>query len=622
MKKLALSAFLVLTSCAQMMGAVGADTNPSGSGSGHEKTATTGGGGSGGTTPEPTKTGGDTPEPVAAKPDPTPPPPTGGKDAEGDDIVVVAPRIGLEVIKPFAAPWCDLAKDKGYSVGAMARAIQRGLKEGWGGSVMLEAGEAVCVTPGAPGYMKNTMAIVQDWVNMTGQTKAEAVESIRARMQKEAWEAGYAATCNSMTVSGEASDEDKALNEARRRFFGCNYHKVPQWSENNTDSIRGYLDFGAGPVDPVLQVYEVRQCLFNYSADRNPQYTDVFNWAVCSPVGNRLDKAAFDKHVAGLKLDLYGRTIARESFAVAKMLHLRYAGTAKGMIQQEPAFKALFEIPEKEWTKWEKLRVDHKAAIDAAMAYHKLFFGPSKNARKGCFENLRKVWAPYIAKIKVTDLQAARTALTHEVNSILTIEMMLCSAADGQSLFANLISRELGYSRFVSGPRTGTYWAMIDAIVEIIADRESFPMRPKQSLGHVGVNFNTALSYARDNDSFGGDAESVIDKLQPTGDDVKIIFIKTKMMVDELSCKQTNKISRINDSGIVEYQSDCRPVGKKEVTLQEEPVIIPAWAAGGLKKGNLGSFFIKGPDRRGFPATVWADKDKKSIVNYLGVELK
>ena len=620
MKKLALFACILLASCTQLKGAVGMDTNPSGDG----KTATNTGGG--GKTTDDAKTtdggGGTTTEPVAATPDPPPPPPTGGRDAGADDIVVVAPRDGVEVIKPLAAPWCDLAKSKSYSTGAMSRAIQRGIKDGWGGGVMLEAGEAVCVNPGAPGYMKNTMAIVQDWVNMTGQTKAEAIESIRARMQKEAWEAGYAATCNSLTVSGEASEADKALNEARRMFFGCNYHKVPQWSENNTDSIRGYLDFGAGPVDPILQVYEVRQCLNNYSADRNPQYTDVFNWAVCSPVGNRLDKAAFDKHVAGLKLDVYGRTIARESFAVAKMLHLRYTGIAKGMIAQEPAFKALFEIPEKEWTKWAKLAADHKAAIDAAMAYHKLFFGPSKNARKNCFEKLRLVWAPYIAKIKITDLQAARTALTHEVNSILTIEMMLCSAADGQSLFANLISRELGYSRSVIGPRTGIYYAMIDAIVEIIADRESFPMRPKQHYGHVGVNFYTALSYARDKDSFGGDAESVIDKLQPTGDDVKIIFIKTKMMVDELSCKQTNKISRINDSGIVEYQSDCRPVGKKEITLQEEPVIIPAWAAGGLKKGNLGSFHINGPERRGFPATVWADKDKKSIVNYLGVELK
>ncbi|MBU1243010.1 hypothetical protein KKD52_18585 [Myxococcota bacterium] len=344
--------------------------------------------------------------------------------------------------------------------------------------------------------------------------------------------------------------------------------------------------------------------------------------AVCSPVASRLDKAAFDSHVAGLKLNLYGRTIARESFAVAKMLHYRYAGTAKVMIAQEPAFKALFEIPEKEWTKWEKLRADNKAAIDAAMAYHKSFFGPSKNARKGCFENLRKVWAPYIAKIKAADLQAARMALTREINSILSTEMMLCSAADGQSLFANLISREFGYSFSVSGPRMGIYYAMIESIVGTIADRENFPMRPKQNMGHVGVNFNVALSYARDKDSFGSEGEAVIEKLTPSGDDVKITFIKIKMMVDELSCTETNKIRYINASGIVEYQQDCRPIGRKEVTLQEEAIIIPAWSAGGLKKGNLASFYINGPQRRGFPAVVWADKEKKSIVNYLGVELK
>ncbi len=618
MKTLAVLAIpLLLASCTQLKGAVGMDTNPSGDG---KAASNTSGGKTGGDGR--TDGGGTTTEPVAARPDPPPPPPTGGRDAEGDDIVVVAPRDGVEVIKPFAAPWCDLAKSKSYSTGAMARAIQRGIKDGWGGGVMLEAGEAVCVNPGAPGYMKNTMAIVQDWVNMTGQTKAEAVESIRARMQKEAWDKGQEETCAALGVSREASDEERALVAARQRFFGCNYDKAPQWSQNDTDSIRGWLDFGGVPADPVLHVYEIRQCLRNYAPGKDPQYNDVFNWAICSASASRLDKAAFDKWLAGAKLNIYGRTIARESFSVARMLHLRYAAIAKMLIKQEAAFQGLFELPEKEWTKWEKLRADHKAAVDAAMAYHKLFFGPSKNARKGCFENLRKLWAPGLAKAKPTTLQDARTAINHEINNLVTAELMLCAAADGQSLFSNLLERERAFSRRLRGPRGAAFYAMIDALTALIADRENFPMRTKQYLGYDDEFIRIALSYARDKDSFGSDAESVIDKLTPAGDDVKITFAKVKVMTDELSCKPTNRINYINASGIVEYHNDCRVVGQKEVTLQEEPVIVPAWAAGGLKKGNLGSFYINGPERRGFPSAVWADKDRKALVNYLGVELK
>ncbi len=616
MKKLALVAFILLASCTQLKGAVGMDTNPSGDG----KTANTGG-----TTTQPAATnnnGGTTTEPVAARPDPPPPAPTGGRDAEGDDLIVVAPAPGVEVIKPLAAPWCDLAKSKSYSTGAMARAIQRALKDGWNAAITFEVGEAVCVNPGAPGYMKNTAAAVQAWVNATGQTRAEAIESIRARMDKDAWDKGQQETCAAQGVTREASEDDRAFAAARQRFFGCNYDKIPQWRENNTDTIRGYLEFAGLPTDPILHVYEVRQCLHDFDGTWQPDYNDLFRWIVCSPVAARLDKAAFDRHVAGAKLNTYGRTIARESFAAAKMLHARYASIAKDLIAREAALKTILDAAETAWVKWEKLAAEHKASVDAALAYHKLFFGPSKSARKGCFENLRKLWAPMIAKAKPADLKAARELINGAVYDLLTTELMLCGGADGQSLFGNLLLKERGYSRHVRGPRTAAYFAALDAVSDVLADREKFPMRPNAYLGYNDDPISAALSYAREKDNFGSDAESVIDKLQTTGDDVKITFIKVKIMVDELSCKQTNRIAYINASGIVEYQSDCRPVGKKEVTLQEEPIIIPAWAAGGLKKGNLASFYINGPERRGFPVAVWADKEKKALVNYLGVELK
>lgn len=80
---------------------------------------------------------------------------------------------------------------------------------------------------------------------------------------------------------------------------------------------------------------------------------------------------------------------------------------------------------------------------------------------------------------------------------------------------------------------------------------------------------------------------------------VKLTFEKDTYKGEEaVSCRQTNRITRIRSDGTLEYEEICdyRPVSR--TVERHAPVVVPAGEAKGLKKGDVVVFIARGEEAR------------------------
>jgi hypothetical protein len=522
------------------------------------------------------------------------------------------PKVGkLETGK--APPWC-----KGYepsSTDSNIHWVKDYLeREGWSEKTISYVAKAACDKPRdgdrqaqvaewAAAYKKALGASDQDFVELMSygilsQEQSSKLENEQCASYKEKDE--------------EASAEQKTLRNAVAAVLGC--------GRNSSDSLLWWLDRP--------QISEIqRTALINQCVQGDPEKDDKVKgeFAFCLVDFKKLDRAAFDKELASLELNLYGKTSAVQSFLTAKTNATFLLKKYEGLAQKDEDWKRLFEAPEKGYQSWIKEYEANKAAFDAVKKFDAKAAKGSKKAMAGCSEELRGLFLDHLAAAKkVKNIEQAKAAATDLVGYPLLVAMMRCDAAEERYLPVSAAEHLfMEQAKTHRGPRFEAYEASVTALNGIRADREKFPLeRMYPNPPGTGRDlWYKAYEQTFNKINYDKPATGQIKTVKAKGDMTYLTF-KTVSWKEEVAvnCRDTRKVYRIRDDGTLEYEQKCN---YKTETMKstEQPVSVPNDFAKGLAPGMMVELMIDNAKsgRVGIPSGVWKDTAKKKFIGTFGV---
>src|SRR5262245_42228061 len=161
----------------------------------------------------------------------------------GERMPGLAPDPGRDKAPVRPGPWCGAVKlnRNAYHTSSVAAAYEGAKSNGF--LSLIKAAELSCIyTTAKVGQVASAM-IEQAWINLTGLSEPDAVESITARINGDAWKADQQKLCGALTVSDETLGEDQTFMKTRQALFGCP-NGYAQWGESNRppDNLLSFLD--------------------------------------------------------------------------------------------------------------------------------------------------------------------------------------------------------------------------------------------------------------------------------------------------------------------------------------------------------------------------------------------
>lgn len=537
---------------------------------------------------------------------------TPGSTAAPQGGVTPTPTVGnYEAGK--SPPWCaGHTPSTGDSNASWFKSYYE--REGWAGKTIEYAAKAACDKPNDGERQKQ----VAQWSAMYkadffGATDRDFVEAMTFGMlpQEEGNRLQEEQCAPYKTRDAEASAEQVALRSAVAWVLGC--------GNDPDDDILYWLDR-----PQIMEVHRV--ALVNTCVRHDPaKETTKGEFAFCMVDLKKLDRAALDKELASMKVNLYGKLNVVQSFQIAKkraqLLLQKYAELAK-----DEDWQRLLAAPEAGWASYMKVHQANLPVFEAIRDFDRNAAKGSKKALAGCAATLRPLLFAHMSKQKVKSLEEAQNAASDNVGYPLMVAMMRCDAAEG-NLLAVSAAQDLFMNRAKSrrGPRFESYDATLKVLNDIRADREKFPLeRTYPNLPDTGRQLWYAAYEQTFNKISHDRGTGQIQDAKQKGDVVHLTFKTVKWKDQEAyGCRNTRRIYRIRDDGTLEYEQVCK---YKTVTRSSTlaPVDVPADFAKGLKPGMMVELTLDtGRDgkvmRTGLPKSVWRDVDKKKFAGTYGV---
>src|SRR5581483_2590218 len=136
-----------------------------------------------------------------------------------------APGPGLETAHPSAAGWCTGIEREAnpWDPGRAGRTYGDFLAHGYWTSVLRTAKYQCQADQSDPVVQQLNAELVQDWINILGQSERDAIASIAVRLRPDQMEAGKQKVCAALAISDEVLGEDRTLMTARRAIFNCDF---------------------------------------------------------------------------------------------------------------------------------------------------------------------------------------------------------------------------------------------------------------------------------------------------------------------------------------------------------------------------------------------------------------
>jgi hypothetical protein len=549
-----------------------------------------------------------------------------------NDLPVVTPEPGRDKAADRAPPWCDGLAIRDWSPSSLPRTL-RSATEDW--RAYLSAAEATCAWPKERSVQKAVGVIVQSWINITGLSENDAIASLKARLGGEKLEADHKQLCQALTISDEVDGEDKAFARARQVLFGCAGSDQALWLDTGNhvpDDLITYLDNSATPPDELVRLAWVTDRA-RFSLTRQGHDLEV---GLLTYIYDQIDYQALSAGAIGKLMEqapykgsTYARVVVMESMGRAR----KAIAAVEALVKQKSADadwkELLVTAPQRGVAGWNAASATWKAQIARSNELEHAFWGPSRKAVKGCWKTLRGDFLQVAATLDHTSGANFERSLSDPVASLLFARLALCASIDhpdkhyAGKLVA--ISDELRYSR---GPRLAAYYAGIDALNAILADRGKFPVsardidyprdRPLYDVALTEANKDlTGIGYALENE------DGIVKSVKKSGDGVVISFVSNIVQKMTYACRETTKLRMIKADGTLVYDSICHEAGMKPFDRTHADIVIPAEYAAGIKAGAALEFSTGGGDapRPAMPTAVYADKTKKKLVNYYGLEL-
>lgn len=544
------------------------------------------------------------------------------------EVVTFAPAPGVPRIAATAPTWCDAfpaGEVDGWRSSSATQNLQVIKEKGWYWSQSRDVMKALCSNPRDPLVPAQTGQFLQLWANQTGLGGADLDAFLRLFAVEKAYDAARDRSCAAVKVSEEAGDRDRAFGEATRLMLGCG--GAPYFvSGGSTDDLSWHYDRGVAPPSESLRAFVTLACLPRPDEAIGPR--DLARYAVCGHDARALDPKALAAELA--RGDAFAGFLLRAQHHQARSTAAGYEAAARAQAAQDPAWKALlFDAPDRAWQAWTAGHAANQAAFAAAMAYEDLHDGPSRKARTGCWDRTWSTLTRYVAAQQARTARAVRGALTDTFGAVLLGHAMLCADGEGQAYVSDQLKALYSAARPARGPRYAAYFAVVDALGVIRAERARFPVE----LGWFGDGVYTEPSPRLDSrenldtiDLTNDDPGGVVRSVRPLDDGVLVEFKTDRWKAATLDCKTTGRIIMWSGGDPV-YGQDCTSGAAEWVESTHAPIWVPTSFAAGLAPGAFvrpTAGHAEHPGTRAqlaIPFEVWATKDRKQLVAHLGVAL-
>ncbi|MEO8554528.1 MAG: hypothetical protein ABI678_31345, partial [Kofleriaceae bacterium] len=433
---------------------------------------------------------------------------------------------------------------------------------------------------------------------------------ISPKEQRSKLEDEQCASYKQKLADQEASAETRALTSAEASVLGC--------AREPEGDFLAWVD--RPQISERHRVALVQKCI-NFDVDKEDNQKGEF--AFCSVDMKALDRARFDKELAAIHVNFYGKVTAVLSFGEAKAkanaLLEKYAAKAK----KDDAWAKLYAAPEKGYKGWLATYEANKPAFQAVRGFDDQLNVGSKKALTGCGDTLHKLWFDHMKGKKLKGLEDAKTLGTDTVGYPLLVAMMRCDAAEKRYLpVAAAQDLFMQGAKDQRGPRYAAYGATMNVLNDLVADREKFPLK---ALYPAPPELGRKLWYKAYEQTFNNisydHGTGQIKAIKKSGDTVQLTF-KTVRWKEEQAydCVPTRRIYRITEDGTIEYEHKCK---YKMVAMSStlEPVTVASDFADGLKPGLMVDLLIdnKKGARVGIPKGVYKDIAKKKFIGTYGV---
>ena len=552
----------------------------------------------------------------------------------------VKPEDGAEKVGPLAPKWCKGATEEPEGGVEGLRKIARNIKsfnEGryFSFSAALYAADAMCIAPDNDDVKKLAGALIQSLVNSVGYSSEEAIADLTARLDEEGLKKSKKALCAELGVDEEALGAEKTFGETRRTFFGCSPStddkvESAQWTSGGGQfgftKIFWYLDTDVQPASELVRLAYLLDTVrppaddSSYKAPVAAQYA----WL-------QLDMKAFDperlkKEMAEppFKDNVYARLTLSESVAQYQRNARAFEAFVKKTAKDDDWKNIITRAPEKAVKEWTADFAKYKDAVQDARDFEGKLFAPSLKAGKGCSAKLRPAFAKYLKSIKAKPAEFDTAVAGDAVGSYLLQHLVACEEVEGNAGFAALLRRVSEKGRLARGPRLAAYYGAVEAVGTAKADRPKFPIEPNQLWSPAARDIEERAGEAsKEQVTLADDGASIVKSVSKTPKGTKVVFITQTYQYMSQTCTPTNRIYRINSSGVVEYYSNCKDAGLKTGSEHVKDIVVPNEFAAGIAPGRYVEFTgdFGGPNAAHYPIFVYADKSKSKLVNWRGFGL-
>lgn len=533
------------------------------------------------------------------------------------------PLPGLERAHVGPPRWCGRLKERDEAwAGSFVNEMEDYRGNHFSQYRLFNASHKLCNEPNRPAAQHAAAEVVQYWINETGLSEQDAIASLAARFDTDAWEAAQQQLCDALgngdDGDGDEDDDEGARNHGRGRhhvphelldahkaLLGCN-GGTPQWLMKRADTsehLAPYIDRGPllqdtlaraswimGRTERALEPgYKPEQRLIGYVTDQFTLHT-----VTTEQLMHVLDAPPF-------KGNLYARAVILETTGALKQDIARYDAAIAEKISN-PIWKTiLVNAPQRGAAEWQAAADKHKDLLAHSDAF-------AENRAKGCSKQL---WSEFVTFVKpfkhdtVTDLYQAIS--DDPLAGLLLQRLIQCLQVDDDG--AAGVLNWLGDSvRVQSGPIMGAYYATLDSVTEL---------GERTRVSPTDVPFLTEPRKGRPERIDEANIFGVMASVTKTAKGVHVVFVQKKVQTMSQKCVETNKVDRVMPDGRLIYRQVCHDTGLVWVDTSPSPVDVPAKYAGGLQAGRFAKFDDDGG--AAIPKSVFSDKVGKHMIAWGGI---
>jgi hypothetical protein len=543
-----------------------------------------------------------------------------------------APLPGLERAHVGPPRWCGHLKERDDTwAGTFVNDMQDYRGSHYSQSRLFNGARLVCNAPNRPAAAHAAAEVLQYWINETGLSEQDAIASLAARFDDDAWTAAHDQLCSALESDARDDDDDgydgdsdsplveraggrrhraraprgaHHLAEARKLLLGCSGE--PMWlrQQKDLDGLMPFIDRGPIEQDPLARAAWIlartskalepgmKNALVGYVADQF-----VLHTVTTDQLMRALD-------VAPLKGNPYARAIVVETSGAVRLAVARYEAAIAAKTS-DPAWRELLvTAPQRGAAAWRAAADKYKDALAHADAFEAAR-GP------GCRKQLSADFQAILKKLKHGTLHDLQDAISDDpIAGLLMYRLIECLVDEGEHGAAQTFDRMLDHVRVMQGPIMAAYYAALDAL-----DKSSLRVQPSD----LPNPSEPMRGSSHDIDESG--THSVIASVTKTATGVHVSFVKTRVQEMSQKCVETNKPDRVMPDGKIIYRTVCHDTGLVWADTTPLPVDVRTPNAAALQPGRYAKF-IEDLSSDVVPLAVFGDKQGKHLIAFAGLVLE